>query len=173
MEQSQKLLDVIVTETEAQREKIVESIRKPELATTNDRLGKLGFKTAVKEISRQQRLVTAYEKYMFVMPDKIEAFNEKLRKETLREDKNAYHYKKLVFIPIEQYDQIPPEHVLDQLDKAVADGCFDRFEVCKIDWIKEVKDPIVFGRIDGCSDYFFIAQWDDDIKIEDILFFNK
>ena len=36
------------------------------------------------------------------------------------------------------------------------------------EWIKEIKDPIVFGVINGCPDKFFISQWDDDIKIDDI-----
>jgi hypothetical protein len=35
--------------------------------------------------------------------------------------------------------------------------------------VKEVIDPIIFGKIDGCTDRFFIAQWDDDVKIEDIV----
>ena len=27
----------------------------------------------------------------------------------------------------------------------------------------------LFGVVTGCDDRFFIAQWDDDVKIEDIL----
>ena len=36
--------------------------------------------------------------------------------------------------------------------------------------VKELlKDPILVGRIQGCSDAFVIAQWDTDLKVEDIL----
>lgn len=44
--------------------------------------------------------------------------------------------------------------------------CFDSFSVAHI---AEVKDPILFGEIAECTDKFFIAQWDEDVKIEDIL----
>jgi hypothetical protein len=164
------MLDVVGVETEVKP--LRETVQK-EIESTSNRLDRLGFKDAVKEISRQQKLVIAYEKYMFIMEENIVAFNDKLRKETMREDKNSYQFKRLVFIPIEQYGKIPPEHVLDKLESAQKDGCFDRFEICKIDWVKEIKDPIVFGRIDGCPDRFFISQWDDDIKVEDLIFVQK
>jgi len=36
-----------------------------------------------------------------------------------------------------------------------------------------VPDPILLGRITGCENRYFIAQWDDDVKIEDILKENE
>jgi hypothetical protein len=51
----------------------------------------------------------------------------------------------------------------------VTDDCFDSFEIAKIQWKREIKDPILFGRIDGCPDRFYVSQWDDDVRIEDIL----
>lgn len=54
-------------------------------------------------------------------------------------------------------------------EKAQKLKCFDTFEIAKIEAVEERKDPIVFGCITGCPDKFFIAQWDDDVKIEDIL----
>jgi hypothetical protein len=30
-------------------------------------------------------------------------------------------------------------------------------------------DPIIFGRIKGSNNRYFVAQWDDDVKIEQIL----
>ena len=115
----------------------------------------------------------AYEKYLFIPPGTIAKFNEKLRKDTLREDKRAMTYKRLVFIPLAHYGQLPPENVLDALEQAQEDKCFDGFEVAKIEWINEVKDPILFGVIEGCPDKFFISQWDDDVSIEDLLFMEK
>lgn len=115
----------------------------------------------------------AYEKYLFVTQNTIDKFNEKLRKDTLIEDKSAYSFKRLVFISLDKYNQLPPDNVLEALENAQKDECFDTYEVAKIKWIKEVKDPILFGVIEGCSDKFFISQWDDDVKIEDLLFMEK
>ena len=139
----------------------------PEVAS---RLERLGFKTAgakVKELSAKQRkMAMAYECYRFVRPEKINAFNEKLRKKG-----SASGYQTLAFTPIEQYEEVPPTHVLDKLEKAQALKCgdlqvFDTFEVAHI---VNVKDPILFARIKGCPDRFFIDQWNDDVRIEDIL----
>jgi hypothetical protein len=50
---------------------------------------------------------------------------------------------------------------------------FDTYEIAHIQSIVERKDPILFGCITGCADKFFIAQWDDDVKIEDIINENE
>lgn len=138
-----------------------------------DRLEKLGFKKLSGDLQKaeesKRKMAVAYEHYRFVKPEKIVTFNERLRKETLKEHPNAYYYKKLVFIPLGEYDRLPESHVLDSLEEAQGRKCFDSFEVGKIDDVKEVKDPILFGRVAGCEDRFYIDQWDDDVKIEDIL----
>ena len=134
-----------------------------------NKLQKLGFKNAVKQIDKIERMKLAYDRYMFITPQTVQTFNDKLRKETLEEDKRARRYKQLMFIPIEEYGAIPPPSVLDKLEKAQNDNIFDKFLIAKVDWKEEVKDPIVFGMIDGCEDYFYISQWDDDIKIEDLI----
>jgi len=141
----------------------------------SDQLERLGFKKALKGISRCKKMEFAYSNYLFVTNEKINKFNEKLRyenvgHETVKGERFSSTYKKLSFTPISDYPSIPPKDVLDAIEKAKLNKCFDRFEIAKIEWIKEVKDPIVFGRIDGCSDYFFISQWDDDVKIEYIMF---
>jgi hypothetical protein len=131
-----------------------------------DRLEKLGFKAAsskVKELSiKKRKMAIAYEHYRFVRPEKIEAFNRKLEKESRR----GSEYKTLSFTPVESYSEVPPGHVLEKMEAAVDRKCFDQFEVAHI---INVKDPILFGRIHGCPDRFFIDQWDDDVRIEDIL----
>lgn len=127
---------------------------------------------ASKKLTQAGKLAIAYQHFLYVPQEKIDAFNEKLYKDTLREDKNARQYKRLIDIPLDHYPEVPPDFVLDKIERALDIGCFDHLEVTKVDWIKEVKDPIVFGRINGSSDRFFIAQWDDDIKVEDLLLAN-
>lgn len=135
-----------------------------------DRMTRLGFKGVAKKAERMVRMKVAYSDYLFVTPQHISDFNEKLKKETLKEDKRAYHYKKLVFIPLEKYEMIPSATALNALEATQIRGIFDFFSVCKIDWVEEIKDPIIFGQIEGCEDYFFISQWDDDVRIEEIIF---
>ena len=138
-----------------------------------ERLSKLGLKGAAKRIEdfreRARKLDIAYKHFRYITPAKLLAFNEKLKKETLKEDKNSARYKHLAFISIEQFNAIPPEETLQKIEQAIEKDCFDSFEICKVEWKEEIKDPIVFGVINGCPDKFFVSQWDDDIKVDDIL----
>ena len=142
-----------------------------------ERLEKLGLKTASKKIKDlkelRRKMSIAYEHFRFVTPDKINVFNDKLRKETEKQDNYYIQYDTLSFIPLVEYEEVPPSEVLDKIEQAQEIGCFDTFEIAKISAIKERKDPIVFGCINGCPDKFFIGQWDDDVRIEDILKENE
>ena len=147
-----------------------------------NQLDKLGFKKASQELKDKQELqrkmTLAYEHFRYVRQDKIDIYNERLKKQTLKKQGkkgvDLYHdYDKLTFTPIAEYGTIPPQEVLDRVEQAQKIGCFDTFEVCKIEGVHEYKDPIIFGRITDCPDRFFIGQWDNDIKIEDILDNNE
>ena len=125
-----------------------------------------------KEFERKCNI--AYEHYRAVTPEHIAKHNEKLKQNTLQETgtkgKDLTHqYDRLDFIPLKDYGEIPPETALNALKEAKERNCFDSFEVCKIKSVKEYKDPIIFGKVKNCPDIFFISQWEDDIKIEDIL----
>lgn len=67
------------------------------------------------------------------------------------------------------YDKVPPMDCLMDLKKAKDLNCFDGYEVAEVESVIEKPDPIIFGKIIGCADLFFVTQWDNDIKIEDIL----
>ena len=142
---------------------------------TADRLESLGFKRLsgeVKELSvRKRKLAIAYEHYRFVRQEKIDAFNKKLKEKTKKKQPwGGESWQALSFDAIETYDKVPPADVLEALEVAQGRKCFDSFEIASI---KEVKDPILFGRIARCSDRFYIAQWDSDISIEDLLLPNE
>lgn len=140
------------------------------LETRAEILTELGFTSAATNLLnlelKKRKLALAYEHFRFVRQEKIDAFNSKL----MRKSMGLGSYQVLAFTPIELYAEIPPDHVLENLKKAKEIGCFDSFQVAHI---HEVKDPILFGRIKECSDRFFIDQWDDDVKIEDILMPNE
>lgn len=151
-----------------------EKVANGNVAAMRDRLTALGMGSAAAKLKDAEKLQVAYSKYLFVSYEKVQAFNEKLRKDS--EEKDAYgqpRYKRLEFLHLGQYPEVPPAHVLDALGAAQKDGCFDYFTVAKVVWHTEVKDPILFGHITNCNDYFFISQWDDDVKFEDILFMEK
>ena len=136
-------------------------------------LEKLGLTTAsnkVKDVREMKRkLAVAYEHFRFCSPDKIDRFNKKLYDETIKDDR----YKELCFIPLESYTDVPPDAALMALEAAQGKNCFDSYEVAKVEDKVVDRDPIIFGRIKNCKDRFFIAQWDHDVKIEDILKANE
>lgn len=141
---------------------------------TIEKLAKLGFKVAgekVKRLSEKKRkLAIAYEHYRFVRQEKIDEFNKKLAKETRHKGTSGYDaWQELSFTPVEKYGEVPPAEVLEALEAAHDRNCFDSYEVAHIVTQVKLPDPILFGRINECTDRFFIAQWDDDVKIEDIL----
>ncbi len=141
-----------------------------------ERLLKLGFKTAATElavlIDTKRKLALAYEHYRFVTPEKVAAFNVALMQKTGKNMKSISNmeYQRLDFTPIAQYRTVPPDSVLASLETAQKRKCFDSFEIA---YIKNVKDPLLFGRVDGTPNRFFIDQWDDDVKIEDLLKENE
>ena len=150
----------------------VEKNQKPAVCESD--LEELGFTRAAeglkqkRELARKMRI--AFEHFRVVTPEHITQFNQDLRKRSTSPDSyGAYTYQKLVFIPIGSYGEIPPAPALEALRAAKSLKCFDSFEVAKIESVKVVPDPILFGVITGCDNKYFIAQWDDDVRIEDIL----
>ena len=66
----------------------------------------------------------------------------------------------------EAKDRIIPDTALDELDKAKERQLFDKFNVL---WIEKVPDPLLLGSVDGCKDFFLIAEWGEDVKFDDIV----
>ena len=68
---------------------------------------------------------------------------------------------------IEDYKGVPPSGVLQTLKKHKSRNIFDKFTVAEVN---SVVDPLLLGRIKGVhGKRFFIAQWGDDIKLDDII----
>ncbi len=114
--------------------------------------------------ARSRKLMIAYEHFRFVRMEKIQEFNEALRQKTYNRKDGSY--QALEFTLLENWNKVPPEAALTDLEGAINKECFGWFEVAHI---VEVKDPIIFGRIEGCTDRFFVTQWDNDVSIDEIL----
>lgn len=141
-------------------------------------LRELGFEAAATELEKKielkRKMTIAYENYRFVTPEIFKRFNDDLKERTIKrtgkKGVNEYHnYDKLVFKKVAEYKDTPPVEVLTQMKLAKDRNCFDTFEIAKIESVQEYKDPILFGVITGCDDRFFVGQWDDDVKIDQIL----
>lgn len=152
---------------------------------TLERLKKLGMRkaasvvvTEAQKLEKQKvafrRLTLAYEHFRHMEQADLDKYNAALKRKTLKTTGRkgvdlVEHYDQVKFTPLAEYSKVPPVDVLDKVEQAMEKGCFDSYEVAEIKGTKEYKDPIVFGRISGCPDRFFIAQWDNDLRIEDII----
>lgn len=67
---------------------------------------------------------------------------------------------------LEKFDKIMPDNVLDELEKAKDRKLFDEFVVLSVE---KVKDPLLLGQINGCKDYFLLAEWGDDITFDELV----
>lgn len=81
-------------------------------------------------------------------------------------DENTIGQFKYTETPISEYKDIPPQDTLDALKEHRGRNIFDYFTIGKV---SHVPDPILWGRIEGCEDRFYICQWGDDITLDDIL----
>lgn len=147
-------------------------------STLENELKELGFDAASQQVQKDRELArklrTAFEHYRVVEPEHFTRFNSDLKAKTEQKDgKNQWGnittYDRLKFTPVAQYTAVPPPEVLEALRAAKGHGCFDAFEVATIESVRVVPDPIIFGIITGSANKYFIAQWDNDVKIEDIL----
>jgi hypothetical protein len=140
-------------------------------------LEELGFMAAAvtvktsREMAHKMRI--AFEHFRVVSSENMDRFQKELYKRTHKFNPLRYeeYYQRAIFTPIGQYKQVPPREALEKVRAAKALGCFDSFEVMTIETVEQqrIPDPIIFGRITGCSNRYYICQWDDDVKIEQIL----
>lgn len=124
-----------------------------------------------KELAR--KLKVAFEHYQVIKPEQLAAFQEKLKKNSFKRDGYIETFQYLAFTPLANYGKIPPQEILLKVKEAKERACFDSFEVATIETNRAdktpVPDPIIFGCIAGSGMKFPVAQWDEDIKIEDII----
>lgn len=67
---------------------------------------------------------------------------------------------------IDQYEALPPAHALTALKTAKAKEIFDYFTIASV---SHVKDPLLLGRIHGSEDRFYLAQWGEDVALDDVI----
>lgn len=73
--------------------------------------------------------------------------------------------KELVIDSLKEYEKPIPRDAQKVLSLAKKSKLFDDY---KIFWIREVKDPIIFGITKEMPDlYFFISEWGEDISFND------
>lgn len=66
-----------------------------------------------------------------------------------------------------EYPGIPPKKVLDRIKQILDMKIFDYLSIASV---KGIKDPLVLGRFNDDNDNrYFIDQWGDDVKIEELM----
>jgi hypothetical protein len=151
------------------------TIEEKEKVTADEaELRELGFCAAADKMKKDRetarKLRIAFEHFRVVTPEHVNRFNKELMAKKSGYDLyGGYTYQRLAFTPVEIYKGVPPREVLQKMKEAKELGCFDRFEVATLESVTVVPDPVLFGVIDGCDNRYFVAQWDDDVKIEQIL----
>jgi len=68
--------------------------------------------------------------------------------------------------PLSEYKALPPKDVLETLKIHKDRNLFDYFTIASVE---HIKDPLLFGRIKNSTDRYFVAQWGEDIALEDVL----
>lgn len=75
--------------------------------------------------------------------------------------------KELIIDEIDEYEKPLPRDIEKKLKDARQAGCFEKFVIF---WVRTIKDPIIFGLVKGDSNkFYFIAEWDDDVSVQDFL----
>jgi hypothetical protein len=152
---------------------MIETMEKP--GPTEAELRELGLTEAANKVKRARdmapKLRTAFEHFRVVTREHLECFQGELIAKAMAASpySTSFTYKSLKFTALERYPEVPPREVLQKIRAAKELKCFDRFEVLTLESAQLVPDPVVFGLIDGCDNRYFVAEWDDDVKIEDIL----
>jgi len=153
----------------------IETKEREETTPTEAELRELGLTTAANKVKQARdlarKLRIAFEHFRVVTPEILDRFRKELYGHSyeLNARNYSYTYKDLRFTALENYTEVPPREVLSKIKDAKELKCFDRFEVATLETVEKVPDPVVFGIIDGCDNKYFVAQWDDDLKIEEIL----
>lgn len=73
---------------------------------------------------------------------------------------------------VAKYKGIPPDDVLGKLEEAKKAGAYDYFTIATVDTRltkTPIRDPLLLGRINGSTDRYFLAQWGDDISLDDVI----
>lgn len=138
-------------------------------------LRELGLTAAAEQVKTKtdmaHKLRIAFEHHQVVHPADFNAFNDRLLRETRKMVGYTTTYKQLVETPLEGYREVPPPDVLTKLREAKKLECFDAYTVASVEDQSHtrVPDPILFGKVTGSNLRFVIAQWDDDVRVEDII----
>lgn len=69
-------------------------------------------------------------------------------------------------VRVETYKTLPPPHAVVKLKEEKAKNVFDYFTIASVN---AVRDPLLLGRLDGKSERYFLAQWGDDVSLDDVI----
>lgn len=68
--------------------------------------------------------------------------------------------------PIHEYPGLPPQHVIDKLRDEVPKQLFHSFVIATVE---SIHDPLLLGVLNGREERYFLAQWGDDVSLDDVI----
>ncbi len=73
-------------------------------------------------------------------------------------------------VKIADYPGVPPNDVLDKLEEAQNKQAFDYYTIASVETkVVDIKDPLLFGRYEGDTNRYFLAQWGSDVSLDDVI----
>lgn len=78
-------------------------------------------------------------------------------------DVNRFQWEE---VTVERYAGIPPTKVLLKFKAEKEKQVFDYFTIASVN---AVRDPLLLGRIESSDKRWFIAQWGDDVALDEII----
>lgn len=67
---------------------------------------------------------------------------------------------------LENYKTLPPDNILTTLKEHKARNVFHYFTIASVN---EINDPLLLGRVHGCDDRYYLAQWGTDIALDEVI----
>jgi hypothetical protein len=68
--------------------------------------------------------------------------------------------------PIREYAGMPPDTVIETFKEHRDRKIFDYFTIAEV---KGIKDPLLLGRFTWSDNRYFIAQWGEDVCLDDVI----
>jgi len=81
-------------------------------------------------------------------------------------DKDSIGVFEWVEVPVKNYKGLPPKEVLLKFKETKEKDLFQEFTIASI---RGIRDPLLLGRLKGWEPAYFIAQWGDDVCLDDVI----
>lgn len=157
------LLDLIKEGKAVSGENSVGKMRS--LVEYRDQLKEVGMTQCLMQVEKQIEVVNKRQelldyKYIVITQKQIDTFMRRISGGSIY-DRREWHERTL-----DSSSHLPPPKVVEAIKIHQDRKVFDYLTIA---CVLNVPDPIVFGRLNDSDDRFFIAQWGEDVCLDDLI----